>query len=491
MNAELINKIALVGSDSNLHVAALLLSKNLQQYGVKITCVELSEANESTPVAHVGAEFSTLFEIIGANQFDAINVCRGIFSYGTVCRTEGHQWFCPYGQYGLVNAENEFEQGLFRYFSQNGGHLDDYSLAAAASKNGKFAIAGTNKPELQSALRYGALLDARLYKNYLKSVAVKAGVEIIECEKIDNIIRKNDFQIKQITVDQSTDINADFWFDCSGDSACLGAGLDGRKKMVSGQRLMHDRVAYFLADDDGQVDEPFSTARYAENKIVKKMPLRNETWYEVHFNSCVSDEAECENSIEHNFDAQVSYQFTEELKLGVLPGPWVGNCLFVGYSGNNLGSSVLPESSLVQEAVVRFLDAYPSPVSQQALARGYNEDWARVIEEATDFIVFHALLLSKEADGFDDDGLSDSLRKRINLFKRLGRLPVAETDIVRDQQWYAMLYGAGYRPELHSIMIASLTDQEIEKTMRQLKSILNKIEKTMPPMRQFLNRFCS
>lgn len=493
MNSDLINKIILVGNGSDLYMAALLLSKNLSPYGVEVTCLELSEEEVSSPVGCIGAEFSSLFEIIEANLFEAMTVSHGTFSYGTRYYASGQDWFCPYGQYGLVNAENEFEQGLFRYLGPElANRLDDYSLAAVAAKNAKFAIASASKPELQSALEFGAFLDAGLYKQYLKGLFAKSGNEIVECESISKIIRKNDYKIKEVITNQNVIVGGDFWFDCSGDKACLAAGLDRYQKLVAYQNFKHDRILYFVANDHNDLNEPFSTASYTEVGFTKKIPLKSKTWYEVHVDSSRSDESKIKSAIGNEIGAHVDYRFTEDLIVGVFPTPWVGNCLFVGHSGNNLGRSVIPESSLVQEAVIRFLDVYPSRTCLDAAARGYNNSWASVIQEASDYAALYILLpwLNVREGAYKNQVAPASLRKRIDLFKRFGRLPVAETDIVRDQQWYAMLFGLGIRPELHSVMIASITDQEMEETMDQLKLIIRKIEKTMPASREFFNKVC-
>lgn len=491
MNSELINKIVLVGNDSNLYVAALLLSKNLLQYGVEIVCVELPKDEVSCPVASIGAEFSSLFEIIEANPLEVMTVCQGIFSYGTRYHAGVQSWFCPYGRYGLVNAKNEFEQGLFQYLGQgDANRLDDYSLAAVAAKNAKFAIAGVSKPELQLALEFGVFLDAELYKQHLKGLLAKAGSEIVECESIGEIRRKDGCKIKEIITDRNKVISGDFWFDCSGDKAYLAAGLDSYQKLVAHPWFKHDQVFYFMANPSGELDEPFSTVSYTDIGFIKKIPLKNKTWYEVHVDSSKSDESQIKSTIERDIGAQMDYKFAEELHVGVVPTPWMGNCLFVGHSGNNLGRSAVPEASLVQEATIRFLDVYPSRTSLDAAARGYNESWANVIREADDYVVLQMLMPNLE-ERRSGQVLPDSLGKRIDLFKRLGRLPVSETDIVRDQQWYAMLFGSGIRPELHSIMIASITDQEMNDTMGKLKLLIKKIGKSMPASRDFLARFCS
>ena len=491
MNSELINKIVLVGNNSNLYIAALLLSKNLLQLGVEIVCIELLEGDVSCPVVSIGGEFSSLFEMIEESPLKGVIASQGIFSYGTHYYNGDQSWFCPYGQYGLVNAENEFEQGIFRYLGQgDANRLDDYSLAAVAAKDAKFAIAGASRPELQSALEFGAFLDAGLYKQHLKELFAKSGNKIVECDSIIKIIRNDDCEIKEIITDRSSVVSGDFWFDCSGDKAYLAAGLNSYQKSAF-PWFKCDRVFYFMARGGGELDEPFSTVRYTDIGFIKKIPLKSKTWYEVHVDPSQSDESQVKRIIETEIGAHIDYMFDEELRVGALPSPWVGNCLFAGHSGLNPGRGVVSESSLVQEAIIRFLDVYPSRASVDVAARGYNDSWANVIQETADYVVLHILLHDMKEKHSNGQLLPESLNNRINLFKRLGRLPVNETDIVRDQQWYAMLFGLGVRPELYSIMIESITDQEMEDTLSKLKLLIKKIGKSMPSNQEFLTKFCS
>ena len=179
-----------------------------------------------------------------------------------------------------------------------------------------------------------------------------------------------------------------------------------------------------------------------------------------------------------------------KFKLGVVEKAWENNYLFAGHSGVNLGQMVFSELSLIQSSIVQFLDVYVSNKNMSSRAKYYNEMWSNFTTDAQDFTLIHGFITENIADLIviiKNEAL-DSLLRRVTLFTRLGRLPPSESDAVTDQQWYALLYGFGFRPELFSVMLMSMDLRKMYDDLDKLRFMLKNIQKGMPTHKVFIEK---
>lgn len=489
MSKEGIRSIAIVGTGVGLAMTASILSATLKRQKIKIQAIELSQDRPVPGATGIGPEFLPLCDILEVSAKAVIAQTEGTFRLGATYHAGGNAWFVPYGTYGLAESSGNFENAVFAYLRQHPDMtLDNFSVAAQAAYQSKFAIPGRDRSDLGSALSYGVTLSCKLYFNYLKQLSRSRGVEYVECTNISMVARDSAGFIKSVTLDSGHEVEADFWVDCSGDRAVLEA-----TKKAPSDHLVWDRVAYFEETDAG-VGVPASVFTRTSWGWLKAQHLPKRVCYELYYDSSGTNETSVNDYLVEKFDVSPDLVVHTKCELGIARDVWVNNCLSVGDASSNLGGMVFTELALIQSAIIAFVDTFPATIDSPRCAHYFNEQWNYFVEDALDYISLHSMVPEVQASGIvsidssKPGEISDEFRTRIALFQRLGKLDERESDAVLDQQWYGMLYGVGLHPANPSLAISDVPSERLEAGLEKVGKAIKNIVSTMPTHEEFVTR---
>uniref|UniRef100_UPI003D068FD8 tryptophan 7-halogenase n=1 Tax=Altererythrobacter sp. TaxID=1872480 RepID=UPI003D068FD8 len=179
-----IEKVVIVGGGSAGWMAAAALSR-LTSSGVSITLVE------SEQIGTVGVGEATIPPLLdfnnalGLNEMEFVAATQGTFKLGIEFvdwGKLGDRYIHPFGKfgrptYGLNFHQIWLRQRLLGKAESDPGPIDDYAIAIAAARRGRFTKPVANPDAVLSGLGYAYHFDAGLYAAFLRKFAEARGIK--------------------------------------------------------------------------------------------------------------------------------------------------------------------------------------------------------------------------------------------------------------------------------------------------------------------------
>ena len=478
----MIKQIAVIGRGMPLAMTTAILAQSLRSFGTKVFALELPNAQRfESEVEVCGTEFSPLCRILGLNEQKLISECRGTFRLGNLLSDEQSS-FIPFGYLGISAQQDDFELGLFQHLQSNGNaNLSEWSAASSAALAGKFAIAGNNRPELQEALAYGVNLDKRLYLSNIKALCDEANVQWVKLQNEQCDFCYDELGYIQELVNGGQKYTADFWLDLGSTSNVVTK--QERSNWQASIPLTHKSE---WQSNSVVLSKPFTDIQKFGSCWLKTTCLRDKTFYQLFVNNNPNEPQTIEQQIAGKgiqLPANIDWQ---PIQTGALTEAWQANCLKLGSAAIELSGLVLSELQCLQAALVLFMDLFPDIPIGKENRRNFNRMWQRFVQDAHDYTAAHFLHSCS-----DVSSLPVSLQQRLQVFGRLGRISALDSDAVSESQWYHLLYGIGYRPQLSSVLLSKIDDKSKNSRYESIRLSIKKLVEGMPTHQQYLYKFYS
>jgi tryptophan 7-halogenase len=178
-----IQRIVILGGGSAGWMTAAALSRSIDR-DCSITLVESDE------IGIIGVGEATippikLFnDMLGLNENEFVRRTKGTFKLGIQFVNwgkVGHRYFHPFGSYGrpfdLVQIQHHWQRA---HREGKSASLDEYCMAWAAAKLGRFDQPTQDARSVLSTFLYAYQFDASLYARFLREFSEARGVKRIE-----------------------------------------------------------------------------------------------------------------------------------------------------------------------------------------------------------------------------------------------------------------------------------------------------------------------
>jgi tryptophan halogenase len=86
--------------------------------------------------------------------------------------------------------------------------------------------------------------------------------------------------------------------------------------------------------------------------------------------------------------------------------------------------------------------------------------------------------------------IPDSLKYKIEMFRRRGRLVNTGYDLFQDASWLAVMTGQGIWPERHDPLADVIEANEVRGVLEGVRKIMRETVGAMPGHREFIARNC-
>ena len=449
-----LEKVLIVGGGSAGWMTAAAFAETLGP-NCQITVVESEE------IGTVGVGEATIPPIryfnqrLGIDEATFVAQTNGSFKLGIQFvdwARIGHSYFHPFGQHGA-----EFDQVPFYHYwmrerlaGRIDGPIDDFSMAWAMAKAGKFSHPIPDRRQIQSTFDYAYHFDAGLYARYLRGYAEARGVKRVEGRVVDVQLDGASGAIAGITLDDGRELSAQFFVDCSGFRGLLieGALQAGYENWQNW--LPCDRAVAAPSESEEEL-EPYtrSTAKMAGWQW--RIPLQHRTGNGyVHCSEFIGEDEATETLLGSINGAPLADPRVLRFVTGRRKSFWVKNCVAIGLSAGFMEPLESTSLHLIQYGILRLLALFPDSEMSPLLAQEYNAQTSAEYERVRDFLILHYKATSR------DDGelwrycsamqIPDSLQYKIDHFRNYGLLVAHEHELFNNPSWIAVYLGQDVEP---------------------------------------------
>ena len=490
------NIIILGGGSAGWMTAAALA--NAVQGSCAITLIESEE------IGTIGVGEATIPPIkyfnqrLGIDERTFVRETNGSFKLGIQFidwANIGESYFHPFGHYGA-----EFDHVPFYHYWMsehlNGmpGVIDDYSMAWAAARSGKFNHPAQDKRLIQSTYDYAYHFDATLYARFLREYATKRGVTRIEGKVVDADQHSETGFIQSVELESGEKYSGDLFIDCTG-----FFGLLIEKTLQTGYEdwshwLPCDRAVAVSCEAVGKT-LPYTKSTAKQAGWQWRIPLQHRTGNGYVFCSNYLASRDAEEELLASLDGQA---LSEPRHLRFTTGRrkkfWNKNCVAIGLSAGFMEPLESTSLHLIQYGIMRLLALFPETDMSPLLSEEYNALTTAEYERIRDFLILHYTATERSDSDFwrycASMEIPDRLRYKIDHFRSYGMVVSDERELFHNPSWIAVYLGQKIIPKRAPSMTGLRRDIPVKDRMKNIRDAMSDAIISMPTHDEFIDRYC-
>lgn len=492
-----IRSIVIVGGGSAGWMAATSLSNALTQ-GCVIKLIESDEIGTVGVGEATIPPIKLLNQSMGLDEAEFMRRTQGTFKLGIQFvdwAKLGHSYFHQFGPHGVQFDYAPLHQHWLRNRQwQNMPPIDEYSMAWAAARLGRFDKPSTDPRHISATFDYAYHFDASLYAGYLREVCEKRGVQRIEGKVVHVDLRVEDGFVTKLRLADGREIEGDLFIDCSG-----FRGLLIEEALHTGYEdwthwLPCDRAMAVPCESAGD-PLPYTRATAREAGWQWRIPLQHRMGNGYVFCSQFMQEDEAASLLLQRLDGKAlanprPLRFTT----GRRKKFWNKNVVALGLSSGFLEPLESTSLHLVQSGISKLLALFPDRDFDPMVSDEYNRIANTEFERIRDFLILHYKLTSRDDSPLwrycASMSVPDSLNHKIEHFKRFGRIVTDGYDLFGAPSWLAVHLGQLNMPQRHDPLV-DMRRIDADSMLKNLRRAMNQSAENMPTHAAFIRRFCS
>ncbi len=477
--AESIRSVVVVGGGSSGWMAATMLATYTSR-DCSVTLIE------SDAIGIIGVGEATIPPIKAFNSFVRLDeaafvrATHGTFKLGIEFHNWGKVGDRYLHQFGSVGRE--IDQAVKLHHWWLAGRLaqepdypawEDMFPARALAREDRFALPKRDPREILSRYTYAYHFDAHHYARHLREVAEARGAARIE-GRITGVERDGaNGHIAAVVLEDGRRIEGDLFIDCSGFRSLLLGNELGEPYLNWSKWLPADRALAVPSESSSAGLSPYTKGIAHEVGWQWRIPLQHRIGNGHVYSSQFSSDEEAERRLLATLDTPAlddprMVKFTT----GRRERAWVGNVVAVGLSFGFLEPLESTSIHLVQAALERLIDLFPTRRMDASLRNRFNAQTAEEWERIRDFIIAHYHLTQRTDSEFwrytANMPIPDSLTEVLDLWRERAILGVAGNHLFQLGSWSSILIGQRCLPKgVHAL--ADRADQTF--IVEQIKKI--------------------
>jgi len=477
-------------------MTAAALSHMLQGQAIKISLVESEE------IGTVGVGEATVPHIrffnrtLGIDEADFMCRTKATFKLGIeFCDwgRVGDSYIHPFGVFGEDIDGVPFHHYWVRMTQAGQGHsIENYSLPIAAARLGRFSYPDTDANQIKSTFSYAYQFDAGLYAAYLRAFAESRGVKRVQGKIVEVMQQPENGFIDQVVLDSGEKISAELFVDCSGFRGVLieQALKAGYNKWTDW--LPCDRAVAVQCGTVGPV-APYTRATARTAGWMWRIPLQHRVGNgHVYCSSFIDDDRATVALVNQLESSPLAEPKVIRFTTGKRRQQWLKNVVAIGLSAGFLEPLESTSIHLIQLAIGRLLEFFPSREWNLNNAAEYNRLMDLEYERVRDFLVLHYHATERTDSEFWNYcrtmSVPDSLVQRMSLFRERGNVVNYRDGMFLDASWIAVYLGQRVIPQHFDLRCNQLSEDELLQKMTLLRKYCHDAALTMPPHEDFLTK---
>lgn len=488
-------KIIIVGGGTAGWMTAAALAKTLPNNAVTLI--------ESDLIGTVGVGEATIphlrffNERIGINEHEFMSRCSATYKLGIDFRnwnSIGSNYIHPFGEFG-----KEIDNIPFHHFwskAKKMGISDsifDYSLPVVAAKMNRFDYPSNNTKSLLSTYSYAFHIDASKYALMLREHCEN---EVNRIEgKIDNIRKDVNGNIQFLELANGEKIEGDFFIDCSGFKALLIEETLNTGFEDWSHWLRCDR-AIAVPTESISPPKPYTVASAHKAGWQWEIPLQHRTGNGIVYASEFMSDDEAASTFDSSLKGRKLAAFNHlKFKAGKRKKGWKKNCVAIGLSSGFLEPLESTSIFLIQAAIMKLVELFPTSQNYTAQASEYNRCLDNEYNKIKDFLILHYHATQRDDSNFwkycKNMEIPESLKTFIEAFKANGYTPKYQKGLFLTPSWVAVLIGQGIIPNNYHHNAELLSSDKLTRSLDNLKSHIHKTATSLPEHSQAISKHAS
>ena len=469
MNAP-VERVVVYGGGVAAPMAALAIARAFGRLGTQVTWIDTAEA-PSPHAALVGLpDLVSFHRLLGIEDSTLIGSASATLNMGQQFAGwagGGDTFLHAYGDAGSAFAALPFVQHWTR--ARHAGlrvALEDFSLAAAAAKEGRAGEA--RDPATRQAVRHGWHLDAAGYAALLRAACERVGVTILP--GADARPHDGDGSLERIVLADGEAVTGDLFVDADG--ALVGL-LDPQG--AAPDNVFCDRV---IRGSAAPLDPLPLYSRVAAHDAgwAALIPLGDRLAVEIAYAGARMSDDSARAVLARIAGRPVEAGETEPVRATRRARPWVSNCVAIGRAAGAAPLLDGAELLLLQLAVAQLVLLWPIDRSAMPEALIYNEELAGSHARVGDFTAQHFRLNARNGERFWDDAraapVSAELAGKIDLFAARGMFAHFNHEAHVEDGWALCMAGHGVVPRSFDPQASLVADQALmAEFQRQLRAV--------------------
>ncbi len=491
-----LRRIVIVGGGSAGWMSAAALAHATQRQ-IPIELIE-SEAIGTVGVGEATIPPIRYFnEMLGIDENEFVSAAGGTFKLGIEFvdwTRPGHRYFHPFGRF----APDFDAVPLHHYWLRERERgpvapLEEYSMAWAAARAGRFDRPLPDRRLVLSTHDYAYHFDASLYSRYLRTYAERRGVTRTEGEVAHVRRRAVDGFIESLVLKDGREISGDLFLDCSGFHAVLSGVALGVRYEDWRQWLPCDR-AVTVGTEAGETWLPYTRSSARPAGWQWRIPLQHRTGNGHVYCSEYMDEDEASAILLANLDARpLGATRTLKFTAGVRCEPWSGNCVALGLAAGFLEPLESTALHVVQTAIMRLLALFPDRNFDPLLAQEFNRLTRTEFERIRDFLILHYHAQERSEPLWQHTrsmSIPAALQYKIAHFSHAGRIVTEPLELFQNSNWLAVLVGQEVWPKRHHPLADLNTAIDPALRLAGIRDVLTRAAQSLPTHRHYIEQHC-
>ncbi|NNM62091.1 MAG: tryptophan 7-halogenase [Steroidobacteraceae bacterium] len=490
-----IQRIVIVGGGSAGWMTAAALSRSIDR-DCAITLVESDE------IGIIGVGEATippikLFnDMLGLNENDFLRRTNGTFKVGIQFvdwGKLGHRYFHPFGSYGrpfdLVQIQHHWQQA---HAQGKAAELDEYCMAWAAAKLGRFDQPAQDPRSVLSTFLYAYHFEATLYARLLREFAEARNVTRVEGKILGVEQHPHSGFVERLRLDDGRVVEGELFIDCSGLRALLieqtlKTGFEDWSNW-----LPCNRAVAVPCENTELAPYTRSTAHVAGWQW--RIPLQHRTGNgHVYSSNFISDD-EATAVLLRNLDGKAlaeprPIRFTA----GCRKLHWNKNVIAIGLSSGFLEPLESTSIHLIQAGISKLLAYFPDRDFDPLVTREFNRVALAEVERIRDFIILHYHLTGRDDSELwrycANMSVPESLQYKIDHFRHYGRILPGEMDVFGPSSWLAVHIGQMNWPQRNDPLLG-YRNFNATGYLEQLRASMANAAQRMPTHQAYIDRHC-
>jgi tryptophan halogenase len=474
-----IREIVIAGTGGAAGAVAVATAVSLQGSGIGITLLLSPDPGRPRPVDIFRGGPRGIHALLGIDESALCRQTNAVYGMGTRYRglsESGDDVFVPLGAHGRTLRLVDFHHYVAKLRAEDGAQaINDWSVAAAAARAGRFDPAQADIEPALRLLEYDVYVDHSSYLDAMLAQASRLNVRVIRQSPV-GVALNDDGLLESVNLADDSSLTGDFFIDCSEDRSLV--------RQVTADDQFHDWSSWFNCDrivslpaQPQAAPDLFASIEASDGGWLSQLSSRGAAVGSfVYDSSPLDDEQAVTQLAEWLPGATTDDAQAGPFKPGRYASHWDKNCVALGPPSATVAPMEISPLQLTHSATLRLLAMLPRRKDSPMLAAEFNRKTNAEIDSVRDYQLLRLALADRRAGAFwqriRQTPWPDSLQQRIDLFRSRGRFTQRDHEFFTKSNWISSFINFGAWPASYDPLADMIDEQRMRADLARFRAML-------------------